>query len=169
MRTNKINDHSIFFFFFHFLANQHVFAHNNPPDSSCCTSVCTRAVSYGMYKSFKSEKQRMLSCTTRLHDGNRGQCHEFTVRRWNVTYSHFKEFQKEDDRSLWPNPLYTRECKCNANFGGYDCGDCEFGYHGTNCDQKTILKRKNFQTMSDEEKDRYMRYVNMSRYESELS
>lgn len=100
-------------------------------------------------------------------DGNRGKCHEFTVRRWNVTYSHFKEFQKEDDRSLWPNPLYTRVCKCNANFGGYDCGDCEFGYHGTNCtcDQKTILKRKNFQTMSDEEKDRYMRYVNMSRYE----
>ena len=41
--------------------------------------------------------------------------------------------------------------------------------HGTNCDQKTILRRKNFQTMSDEEKDRYMRYVNMSRYESELS
>ena len=43
-------------------------------------------------------------------DGNRGKCHEFTVRRWNVTYSHFKEFQKEDDRSLWPNPLYTTEC-----------------------------------------------------------
>ena len=102
-------------------------------------------------------------------DGNRGKCHEFTVRGWNLTYSHFKEFHKEDDRQLWPNPLYTRVCKCNANFGGYDCGDCEFGYHGKSGDQKTILKRKNFQTVSDEEKDRYMRYVNMSRYESELN
>ena len=75
-------------------------------------------------------------------DGNRGKCHKFTVRGWNLTYSHFKEFHKEDDRQLWPNPLYTRVCKCNANFGGYDCGDCEVGYHGKSGEQKKKISRQ---------------------------
>ena len=57
-----------------------------------------------------------------------------------------------------------RTCKCNSNFAGYDCSKCEFGYYGSYCTQKKTLTRKNFLKLSDEEKDRYMRYINISKY-----
>ncbi|XP_068716316.1 tyrosinase-like isoform X1 [Montipora foliosa] len=97
-------------------------------------------------------------------DGNRGTCQELMIREWNFTYSHYQAFQLEDDRHDWPNALYHKTCKCQSNFAGYDCSKCKFGYYGNNCKQKKILTRKNFVRLSAEEKDRYMRYINMSRY-----
>ena len=97
-------------------------------------------------------------------DGNRGTCQELIIREWNLTYSHYKAFQLEDDRHDWPNALFHKTCKCQSNFAGYDCSKCEFGYYGNNCNQKKNLTRKNFATLSAEEKDRYMRYINMSKY-----
>ena len=97
-------------------------------------------------------------------DGNRGTCQEVMIREWNFTYSHYKPFQVKDDRHDWPNALYNKTCKCQSNFAGYDCSKCEFGYYGNSCTQKKILTRKNFAKLSGQEKDRYMRYINMSRY-----
>ncbi|XP_020628304.1 tyrosinase-like [Orbicella faveolata] len=97
-------------------------------------------------------------------DGNRGTCQELMIREWNFTYSHFKTFQLQDERHDWPNALYHKTCKCQSNFAGYDCSKCEFGYYGNNCTQKKTLTRKNFAKLSAEEKDRYMRYINMSKY-----
>ena len=97
-------------------------------------------------------------------DGNRGTCQELIIRDWNFTYSHYQPFQKDDERHDWPHALYHRTCKCNSNFAGYDCTKCEFGYYGSYCTQKKTLTRKKFLKLSDEEKDRYMRYINMSRY-----
>ena len=97
-------------------------------------------------------------------DGNRGTCQEVMIREWNFTYSHYKPFQEKDDRHDWPNALYHKTCKCQLKFAGYDCSKCEFGYYGKNCTQKKILTRKNFAKLSAERKDRYMRYINMSKY-----
>ena len=97
-------------------------------------------------------------------DGNRGTCAELVIRNWDYTYSHFEPFQNDDDRHDWPRALYYRICKCNGNFGGYDCGKCEFGYRGTNCTEKKNLVRKNFLNLSDKEKDRFMHYINLSKY-----
>ena len=97
-------------------------------------------------------------------DGNRGTCEELIIRDWNLSYSHFEPFQIDDERYNWPRALYSRTCKCKDNFGGYDCGKCKFGYYGINCAVKKTLKRRNFLNMSDKEKDRYMRYINESRY-----
>ena len=97
-------------------------------------------------------------------DGNRGTCEELIIRNWNYSYSHFEQFQTDDDRHNWPRTLYNRTCKCNGNFGGYDCGKCEFGYRGINCTKKKTLTRRNFLKLSAEEKDRYMRYINESKY-----
>ena len=98
-------------------------------------------------------------------DGNRGKCGELIVRSWNHSYSHFSSLQiKYDERHNWPLALYNRACKCNGNFGGYDCGKCEFGYRGINCTEKKTLTRRNFLKLSAEEKDRYMRYINESKY-----
>jgi len=97
-------------------------------------------------------------------DGNRGTCQELMIREWNFTYSHYKPFQEKDERHDWPNALYHKTCKCQSNFAGYDCSKCEFGYYGNNCTQKKTLKRKNFAKLSAEEQDRYMKYINMSKY-----
>ena len=99
------------------------------------------------------------------NDGGRGKCQELVVPEWNISYSHYKDFHDDDDRSDWPNALYNKTCKCNSNFAGYDCGKCEYGYHGNNCAQRKILMRKNFVKLSAQEKDRYMRYINLTRYE----
>ena len=99
------------------------------------------------------------------NDGGRGQCEDLVAREWTTDYSHYKDFQLLDDRHNWPKSLYNRTCKCSSNFGGYDCGRCEYGYYGINCTQKKVLIRKNFAKLPDDEKDRYMRYINLTRYE----
>ena len=98
-------------------------------------------------------------------DENRGKCQDLIVREWNVSYSHYKDFQVDDDRHNWPSGLYNKICTCHSNFAGFDCSKCEYGFHGKNCDQKKTLTRKNFAKLSDDEKDRYMRYINFTRYE----
>ena len=97
-------------------------------------------------------------------DGNRGTCQELIIREWNFTYSHYQPFQEKDERHDWPHALYHKTCKCHSNFASYDCSKCEFGYYGNNCTQKKTLMRKNFGKLPTEEKERYMRYINMSKY-----
>ena len=100
--------------------------------------------------------------TTRCgYDGDRGQCQELTIRDWTIKYSHYRPFQMKDERHNWPRALYNKVCICNANYAGYDCSKCTFGYYGKNCTQKKNLIRRNFLNLTAEEKDRYMRYFNM--------
>ena len=96
-------------------------------------------------------------------DANRGECHELNVRQWSKRYSHYQDFHEFDDRRDWPTGLYSFTCKCNPPFGGYDCGKCEYGYYGNDCKEKRIQRRRNFAGMSEREKDRYTRYINLTR------
>ena len=98
------------------------------------------------------------------YDGGRGQCQALTIRDWTSKYSHYRPFQMEDERHNWPRALYNKVCICNANYAGYDCSKCAFGYYGKNCTQKKNLIRRNFLNLTAEEKDRFMRYVNMSKH-----
>ena len=97
-------------------------------------------------------------------DGDRGTCEELIIRNWNYSFSHFVPCQIDDERHNWPIALYSRTCRCKGNYGGYDCGKCEFGYSGINCTKKKTLRRRNFLKLSAEEKDRYIRYINESKY-----
>ena len=123
--------------------------------------VCTSLTSLKNKKCCPIPKGFSAPCG---NDGNRGICQELIIRDWTFKYSHYQTFQKEDDRHDWPHALYHKTCKCNSNFAGYDCSKCEFGYYGKDCTQKKTLTRKNFLTLSAQEKDQYMRYINMSRY-----
>ena len=69
----------------------------------------------------------------------------------------------KDERHNWPRALYHKVCKCNANYAGYDCSKCAFGYYGSTCTKKKNLIRRNFLSLTAEEKDRYMKYVSMSK------
>ena len=97
-------------------------------------------------------------------DGNRGTCEKLVLRNWDYSYSHFDAFHYDDDRHDWPRAVYNRTCNCNGNFGGYDCSKCKFGYRGVDCTEKKTVTRRNFLKLSAEEKDRYMRYINESKY-----
>ena len=97
------------------------------------------------------------------YSGGRGQCQELTIRDWTSKYSHYRPFQMEDERHNWPRALYYKVCKCNANFAGYDCSKCAFGYYGSTCTQKKNLIRRNFLSLTAWEKDRYMTYVKKSK------
>ncbi|CAI8029363.1 Tyrosinase (Fragment) [Geodia barretti] len=47
-----------------------------------------------------------------------------------------------DIRKKWPIQYFNRTCKCNGNYGGFDCGECSFGYNdGGACETKTVLPR----------------------------
>ena len=97
------------------------------------------------------------------YSGGRGQCQELTIRDWTSKYSHYRPFQMEDERHNWPRALYYKVCKCNANFAGYDCSKCAFGYYGKDCTQKKNLIRRNFLSLTTREKERYIRYVKKSK------
>ena len=97
-------------------------------------------------------------------DGKRGDCGELTVRTWSATYDHFNTKHKLDDRHDWPRGVFRRSCKCRGNFTGYDCSKCEYGYYGNECNQRKVLIRKNFAQLSRGEQDKFMMYMNMTRY-----
>ena len=97
-------------------------------------------------------------------DGSRGECGEIIVRKWSVTYDHFNTKDVLDDRHNWPKGVFERSCKCRANYAGYDCSKCKYGYHGKECNQRKVLIRKSFANLSPEEQDKFMMYMNMSRF-----
>ena len=97
-------------------------------------------------------------------DLGRGKCEELSDHEWNKIYDHYDEDNTFDDRHNWPKLFFKRTCTCNPPFSGYDCSKCEFGYRGVDCKEKVTLIRHNFVKMPEEEKDKYMRYVNLSRY-----
>ena len=97
-------------------------------------------------------------------DGGRGDCGEIIVRKWSATYDHFNTKHVLDDRHDWPRGIFERSCKCRANYAGYDCSKCKYGYHGKECNQRKVQIRKNFANLSPEEQDKYMMYMNKSRF-----
>lgn len=97
-------------------------------------------------------------------DGSRGDCGEIIVREWSATYDHFNIKHVLDDRHNWPKGVFERSCKCRANYAGYDCSKCKYGYHGKECNQRKVLIRKSFANLSPEEQDKFMMYMNMSRF-----
>lgn len=64
-----------------------------------------------------------------------------------------------DDRLNWPKAFFSWACQCTGNFAGYKCQDCKFGYHGKNCDQRRILKRRNIFSLSKDERQRFIKLV----------
>lgn len=73
-------------------------------------------------------------------DANRGECVTLNVPGYSSETS--------DVRRNWPH-YFTQVCRCNGNYGGYDCSRCKYGYFGSDCSQKQVLPRRSLAEYSD--------------------
>ncbi len=64
-----------------------------------------------------------------------------------------------DSRYLWP------VCICSENFYGVDCSECAFGWNGTNCETRTQVVRRSFNSLSNSEKDNVKNSMSMLKNE----
>ncbi|XP_074535027.1 tyrosinase [Halichoeres trimaculatus] len=68
-----------------------------------------------------------------------------------------------DDRERWPLAFFNRTCRCAGNYGGYNCGECKFGYWGSNCAEYRVSVRRNILTMSTAEQQKFISYLNLAK------
>ncbi|KAM9452662.1 tyrosinase [Salvelinus alpinus] len=68
-----------------------------------------------------------------------------------------------DDRERWPLAFYNRTCQCASNYGGFDCGECRFGYFGPGCAEQRESVRRNFLSLSVAEQQRFISYLNLAK------
>ncbi|XP_026994519.2 tyrosinase [Tachysurus fulvidraco] len=68
-----------------------------------------------------------------------------------------------DDREQWPLVFYNRTCQCAGNFMGYNCGECKFGYFGTNCAERRESVRRNIFQLSVADRQRFISYLNLAK------
>ena len=73
------------------------------------------------------------------------------------------EVYRTDDRLNWPHRFFHYTCQCQANYMGYMCHQCRFGFRGANCRQKHVGLRQNVMQMSDAKKEQFRRVLDMSR------
>lgn len=52
-------------------------------------------------------------------------------------------YDGRDDRERWPLRFFTRACRCNGNFSGFDCGRCRHGLTGDACERRVPVGQKN--------------------------
>ena len=81
----------------------------------------------------------------------------------NVTYT--TKNKGDDLRYLWPTRLFKKLCKCNDNYGGYDCSECKFGYamNATGqCELQPVRVRKSLKKLDDWEP--YVYVLNIAKY-----
>ena len=131
----------------------------NTPDSlstkTCCPNDCgTRGTCVDIREkvenSWNSADQVIV---TILRDGPRGA------------------FWPLDVRYQWPLRVFERVCSCHEGWGGYDCSQCDFGFIANaagecvkrNADQ--LLVRRNFKTISHQERRDYCRLVKLAKAE----
>ncbi|XP_040277164.1 tyrosinase-like [Bufo bufo] len=72
-------------------------------------------------------------------------------------------YQCRDDRMNWPTGYYQYFCRCKGNYTGFNCGECKYGHYGEKCDQKKILVRKEMRNLNVPERERFLRYLTLSK------
>ena len=80
---------------------------------------------------------------------SRGHCVNIVSRK------HYNASER-DVRMNWPIQYFQEVCVCNKHYGGYDCGECSYGYNdGDKCQKKTVHKRVSVGNMDDGDWEKY--------------
>lgn len=69
---------------------------------------------------------------------------------WVVTESNTSNVRRN-----WPH-YFNQICKCNAQFGNFDCGECDYGYRGEDCSERYIKRRRLINDLYPEEIEEYV-------------
>lgn len=77
-----------------------------------------------------------------------GVCGVSTNRGLCVTLN-FAGYDMAAKQVMCVTHYYTQICRCNGNFGGYNCSRCEFGYYGSDCSEFQVLPRPPARDLSD--------------------
>uniref|UniRef100_A0A8C5PIA1 Tyrosinase copper-binding domain-containing protein n=1 Tax=Leptobrachium leishanense TaxID=445787 RepID=A0A8C5PIA1_9ANUR len=69
-----------------------------------------------------------------------------------------------DERLYWPIGYYDYTCECLGTYGGFDCGDCAYGYHGDDCQHRQKpLPRREIRDLSFVERKRFFSYLALAK------
>nr|WFP21704.1 tyrosinase-related protein 1a [Triplophysa rosa] len=68
-----------------------------------------------------------------------------------------------DDRERWPLRFFTRACRCNGNFSGFDCGRCRHGFTGDACEQRVPVVRRNVMQLNSDEKRAFVNALDQAK------
>ena len=72
-----------------------------------------------------------------------------------------------DERLNWPQKVFTHTCRCNGNYGDYDCGKCQYGYtEESGCTERVTVPRRSITSFSGEEWEVYLELLNKSKHEN---
>ncbi len=92
-------------------------------------------------------------------DAGRGQC----VKVSNICFTGYEEDNIAEIRLNWPIHYYTNVCSCTGNYGGYDCSECDFGYSGSDCQEKLNKKRKSIIQQTAAEWELYNKQLQLAK------
>ncbi|XP_078062026.1 tyrosinase-like [Mustelus asterias] len=68
-----------------------------------------------------------------------------------------------DLRAQWPSYFFRRLCVCRGNYGGADCGECKYGWHGGRCQFKNVVVRRDLGSMPRRERLSFIQRLDLSK------